>query len=78
MARTYQQLNLDQRRTLFRLMEARRPVAGDADVVLIVGPAGTFAPLPLAANWLLSAGMLLGRLELLTVLVLFTPRFWRR
>jgi trk system potassium uptake protein len=44
----------------------------------IVGPAGTFAPLPLAAKWLLSAGMLLGRLELLTVLVLFTPRFWRR
>jgi trk system potassium uptake protein TrkH len=44
----------------------------------IVGPAGTFAPLPVAAKWLLSAGMLLGRLELLTVLVLFTPRFWRR
>ena len=44
----------------------------------IVGPAGTFAPLPIAAKWLLSAGMLLGRLELLTVLVLFTPRFWRR
>jgi trk system potassium uptake protein len=44
----------------------------------IVGPAGTFAPVPLAAKWLLSAGMLLGRLELLTVLVLFTPRFWRR
>jgi trk system potassium uptake protein TrkH len=44
----------------------------------IVGPAGTFAPLPPIAKWLLSAGMLLGRLELLTVLVLFTPRFWRR
>jgi trk system potassium uptake protein TrkH len=44
----------------------------------IVGPAGTFAPLPEPAKWLLSAGMLLGRLELLTVLVLFTPRFWRR
>ena len=44
----------------------------------IVGPAGTFAPLPPTAKWLLSAGMLLGRLELLTVLVLFTPRFWRR
>ena len=44
----------------------------------IVGPAGTFAPLPEAAKWLLSIGMFLGRLELLTVLVLFTPRFWRR
>jgi trk system potassium uptake protein TrkH len=44
----------------------------------IVGPAGTFATLPIAAKWLLSAGMLLGRLELLTVLVLLTPRFWRR
>ena len=29
------------------------------------------------AKWLLSLGMLLGRLELLTILVLFTPRFWR-
>jgi trk system potassium uptake protein TrkH len=44
----------------------------------IVGPAGNYAGLPLLAKWLLSAGMLLGRLELLTVLVLFTPRFWRR
>lgn len=43
----------------------------------IVGPAGTFAPLPDAAKWLLSAGMLLGRLELFTVLVLFAPAFWR-
>ncbi len=41
------------------------------------GPAGTYATLPDAAKWLLAAGMLLGRLELLTVLVLFTPRFWR-
>ncbi len=43
----------------------------------VIGPQGTFAPLPDAAKWLLSAGMLLGRLELLTVLVLLTPRFWR-
>ena len=43
----------------------------------LIGPAGTFAPLPDAAKWLLAAGMLLGRLELLTVLVLFTPAFWR-
>ncbi|MDP6343596.1 MAG: TrkH family potassium uptake protein [Alphaproteobacteria bacterium] len=43
----------------------------------VIGPSGTFAPLPDAAKWLLSAGMLLGRLELLTVMVLFTPTFWR-
>jgi trk system potassium uptake protein TrkH len=43
----------------------------------IVGPAGTFASLPAAAKWVLSAGMLLGRLEFFTVLVLFAPSFWR-
>ncbi len=42
-----------------------------------IGPAGNFLPLPDAAKWLLSFGMLLGRLELFTVLVLFMPRFWR-
>lgn len=43
----------------------------------IVGPAGNFAGLPDAAKWLLSLAMLLGRLELLTMMVLFTPMFWR-
>jgi trk system potassium uptake protein TrkH len=43
----------------------------------IIGPAGNFAPLPDGAKWVLSAGMLLGRLELFTVLVLLNPRFWR-
>lgn len=43
-----------------------------------IGPAGNFAPLPDAAKWLLCVGMLLGRLEILTVLVLLTPMFWRR
>lgn len=43
----------------------------------IIGPAGTYAPLPDTAKWLLSAGMLLGRLELFTVLVLILPGFWR-
>lgn len=43
----------------------------------IVGPAGNFAPLPDAAKWLLSGGMLLGRLELFTILVLLLPSFWR-
>jgi trk system potassium uptake protein TrkH len=43
----------------------------------IIGPAGTYATLPDAAKWLLALGMLLGRLELYTVLVLVLPRFWR-
>ncbi|MGM8931268.1 TrkH family potassium uptake protein [Salinicola halophyticus] len=43
-----------------------------------IGPAGNFASLPDAAKWLLSVGMLMGRLEILTVLVLMTPFFWRK
>lgn len=43
----------------------------------IVGPAGTYAPLPDAAKWVLSLAMLLGRLEIFTVLVVFLPDFWR-
>jgi trk system potassium uptake protein len=43
----------------------------------MVGPAGNFAGLPDAAKWLLAIGMLVGRLELFTVLILFHPAFWR-
>lgn len=39
---------------------------------------GAVDQLPAAAKWLMLFGMYLGRLELLTVLVLFLPRFWRR
>lgn len=42
-----------------------------------IGPAGNFAPLSDTAKWLLIAGMLLGRLEFFTLMVLFTARFWR-
>ena len=42
-----------------------------------IGPSGTFQNLPSSAKWILAFGMLLGRLELFTVLVLFTPTFWR-
>jgi len=42
-----------------------------------IGPAGNFAGLPDAAKWVLSATMLLGRLELFAVLVLLLPAFWR-
>ncbi|MGY2573951.1 TrkH family potassium uptake protein [Vibrio sp. C8] len=44
----------------------------------VIGPTGNFAPLPDAAKWVLSFGMLMGRLEILTILVLFFPAFWRR
>jgi len=43
----------------------------------IIGPAGNFASLPDSAKWLLSVGMLLGRLEIVTILVVLTPAFWR-
>ena len=43
----------------------------------IVGPSGNFQSLPDAAKWLLAGGMLLGRLELVTVIVLFSRSFWR-
>ncbi len=43
----------------------------------IIGPSGTYAPLNEMAKWLLIVGMLVGRLELMVVMVLFTSRFWR-
>jgi trk system potassium uptake protein TrkH len=43
----------------------------------IIGPSGTFAPLPDAAKWVLSFAMMIGRLEFFTVLVLLAPAFWR-
>ena len=44
----------------------------------IIGPVGNFSSLPDSAKWVLSFLMLLGRLEILAVLVLFTPTFWTR
>lgn len=43
----------------------------------IIGPNTTFQQLDATSKWLLSAGMLLGRLELFTILVIFLPAFWR-
>jgi trk system potassium uptake protein TrkH len=42
-----------------------------------VGPTQTYAPLPIGAKWLLSFFMLIGRLEIFTVMVLFSRSFWR-
>ena len=44
----------------------------------VIGPSGTYASLPDGAKWVLCIGMLLGRLEFLTVLVMLSPSFWRR
>ena len=43
-----------------------------------VGPSFSFSQLPSSAKWILSLLMLMGRLELFTVCVLFTPYFWKR
>lgn len=43
-----------------------------------VGPSSSFSQLPTSAKWILSLLMLMGRLELFTVCVLFTPYFWKR
>ena len=43
-----------------------------------IGPNGNFASLSNASKWALSAGMILGRLELFAILLLFVPAFWRK
>ena len=44
----------------------------------IIGPNGNFSSLSNVSKWALSAGMILGRLELFAILVLFVPSFWRK
>lgn len=43
----------------------------------LIGPAGTFSQLPDSAKWLLGFQMILGRLELIGGLLVFSPDFWR-
>ena len=43
----------------------------------IIGPNGNFSTLPDVSKWILSLGMILGRLELFAILVLFLPSFWK-
>ncbi|CAA7612949.1 TrkH family potassium uptake protein [Magnetospirillum sp. SS-4] len=43
----------------------------------IIGPTGSYRPLPDPAKWILAFEMLLGRLELFTVAVLFSRSYWR-
>ena len=44
----------------------------------MIGPTGNFSLLPDFSKWILSVGMILGRLELFAIIVLFIPSFWRR
>ncbi len=44
----------------------------------LVGPSGNYNDIPEFSKWFLSLMMLTGRLELYTVLLLFTPAFWKR
>ena len=44
----------------------------------LIGPNGNFSQLPDFSKWVLSFGMILGRLELFAILVLFLPSFWQR
>ena len=43
----------------------------------VIGPNGDFSSLPDISKWILTIGMILGRLELFAILVLFLPSFWR-
>ena len=43
-----------------------------------IGPNGNFSSLENSSKWVLSLGMILGRLELFAILVLFIPSFWRK
>ena len=44
----------------------------------IIGPNGNFSQLTDFSKWVLSLGMILGRLELFAILVLFLPSFWQK
>ncbi len=43
----------------------------------IIGPSGNFGSLNDTAKWILTAAMLIGRLELMAVYVILTVKFWR-
>ena len=51
--------------------------AKNNQITSIIGPNGDFSSLPDVSKWILSVGMILGRLELFAILVLFLPSFWR-
>ncbi|MCD7971993.1 MAG: TrkH family potassium uptake protein [Candidatus Azobacteroides sp.] len=42
------------------------------------GPSGSYASLPVFAKWVLCFDMIVGRLELFTLLIIFLPGFWKK
>ena len=48
------------------------PALGEA------GPADNYAAIPFAGKWVLILCMLIGRLEVYTVIILFFPHFWKK
>jgi trk system potassium uptake protein TrkH len=44
----------------------------------MVGPTDNYAHVPMLGKWVLAFLMLMGRLELFTVLILFSPSFWKK
>ena len=73
---------------LLTLFGSNAPIALSASITAVsnvgpglvesIGPSGNFAALPDPSKWVLSIGMLMGRLEILTVAVMLTRHFWRR
>ena len=43
-----------------------------------IGPNGNFSQLSSSSKWILSLGMIMGRLEIFAILILFIPSFWRK
>jgi trk system potassium uptake protein TrkH len=74
--------------TLLMLFSGLEPITAASAVIASVnnigpglgdvGPAVNFQRLSDFQTWVCTVGMLLGRLELLTILVLFAPQFWRK
>lgn len=45
---------------------------------LAVGPLSNYSAIPSVGQWILAITMLIGRLELFTVIIMLTPDYWRR
>ena len=71
-------LSLDGHSILTSLGAAASAIGNIGPGLDAVGPAGNYAALSSWSKWVLISAMLLGRLELMTVFVLFSPRLWRK
>jgi len=70
--------------TILFVLEAlmrEKPARGSQGCAMAFGPgltAADYIKLPSAAHWILAAGMIVGRLEVIMAVVLFLPGYWRR